>query len=293
MNYKLISIFAVLFIILAGTVGAVYVYETRIAVEPTPVVPVVPVTPTECTEEAKVCPDGSSVGRIGPNCAFAECPVVVVPPVKEGTVAELNQKILTNGVYITPLDVVTDSRCPADVTCVWAGEVTLKTTLEKAGVSKVVVLKMGVPTTFEHMLVTLVSVTPENNSKKPYTEDVYRFTFRVTADSAAVLPKTGTIKGTVTTSPTCPVERIPPEPGCAPKPYATAIKVRVEGTVAVIKTIQSNASGAFSASLPIGSYELEAVTENNAIFPRCGKIVAAVTADKTITADISCDTGIR
>lgn len=28
-----------------------------------------------CTMEAKLCPDGSSVGRIGPNCEFAPCPV--------------------------------------------------------------------------------------------------------------------------------------------------------------------------------------------------------------------------
>ncbi len=27
-----------------------------------------------CTEEAKICPDGSAVGRIGPNCEFADCP---------------------------------------------------------------------------------------------------------------------------------------------------------------------------------------------------------------------------
>ncbi|OGF69022.1 hypothetical protein A3H65_01870 [Candidatus Giovannonibacteria bacterium RIFCSPLOWO2_02_FULL_45_14] len=27
-----------------------------------------------CTEEAKICPDGSYVGRIGPNCEFAACP---------------------------------------------------------------------------------------------------------------------------------------------------------------------------------------------------------------------------
>jgi hypothetical protein len=27
-----------------------------------------------CTLEAKVCPDGSSVGRTGPNCEFAACP---------------------------------------------------------------------------------------------------------------------------------------------------------------------------------------------------------------------------
>jgi hypothetical protein len=29
---------------------------------------------TACTQEAKLCPDGSSVGRTGPNCEFAPCP---------------------------------------------------------------------------------------------------------------------------------------------------------------------------------------------------------------------------
>ena len=35
-----------------------------------------PLTPdgvTACTLEAKVCPDGTSVGRQGPNCEFAVC----------------------------------------------------------------------------------------------------------------------------------------------------------------------------------------------------------------------------
>lgn len=32
--------------------------------------------PTACTEEAKICPDGSAVGRTGPNCEFAPCPAV-------------------------------------------------------------------------------------------------------------------------------------------------------------------------------------------------------------------------
>ncbi len=27
-----------------------------------------------CTLEAKICPDGSAVGRTGPNCEFAACP---------------------------------------------------------------------------------------------------------------------------------------------------------------------------------------------------------------------------
>jgi hypothetical protein len=29
-----------------------------------------------CTMEAKLCPDGSYVGRTGPNCEFAACPIV-------------------------------------------------------------------------------------------------------------------------------------------------------------------------------------------------------------------------
>lgn len=29
---------------------------------------------TVCTMDAKLCPDGSYVGRQGPNCEFVECP---------------------------------------------------------------------------------------------------------------------------------------------------------------------------------------------------------------------------
>ncbi|MEK6840071.1 MAG: hypothetical protein AABX72_03950 [Nanoarchaeota archaeon] len=30
--------------------------------------------PVACTMDAKECPDGSAVGRIGPDCQFAPCP---------------------------------------------------------------------------------------------------------------------------------------------------------------------------------------------------------------------------
>lgn len=30
--------------------------------------------PVACTMDAKQCPDGSYVGRVGPNCEFAPCP---------------------------------------------------------------------------------------------------------------------------------------------------------------------------------------------------------------------------
>lgn len=31
-----------------------------------------------CTQEAKICPDGSAVGRAGPKCEFAPCPEAIV-----------------------------------------------------------------------------------------------------------------------------------------------------------------------------------------------------------------------
>lgn len=33
-----------------------------------------PTEPVYCTQDAKICPDGSYVGRIGPKCEFAPCP---------------------------------------------------------------------------------------------------------------------------------------------------------------------------------------------------------------------------
>lgn len=33
-----------------------------------------------CTMEAKLCPDGSYVGRTGPNCEFARCPTSSITP---------------------------------------------------------------------------------------------------------------------------------------------------------------------------------------------------------------------
>jgi len=40
---------------------------------------------TACTMEAKVCPDGTSVGRVGPDCEFAPCPTPSLLPTMEPT----------------------------------------------------------------------------------------------------------------------------------------------------------------------------------------------------------------
>lgn len=56
--------------------------NTELVVTPTPIESPEPTTPAgsdipegvACTMDAKLCPDGSAVGRQGPNCEFAACP---------------------------------------------------------------------------------------------------------------------------------------------------------------------------------------------------------------------------
>jgi len=57
----------VLIIVSAAVLGlAVFYYGSKPGIKE--------VKPVACTQEAKLCPDGSAVGRTGPNCEFAACP---------------------------------------------------------------------------------------------------------------------------------------------------------------------------------------------------------------------------
>lgn len=137
-----------------------------------------------CTMDAKMCPDGSYVGRVAPNCEFAECPSAPSSPsaeVKESNTAGINQKIfLGGGIYLTPIQVLADSRCPVDVTCIQAGDVTLRVRLEKDATSKEVEMKgEGSGVDFGPAVISLSDVSPEMNSKKPILEKDYKFTFKV------------------------------------------------------------------------------------------------------------------
>lgn len=61
-------IVAVVFLLIIGAGG--YMLWKKTETEPTLVA---------CTQEAMMCPDGSYVGRTGPNCEFAACPQVQEP----------------------------------------------------------------------------------------------------------------------------------------------------------------------------------------------------------------------
>ena len=60
---------------------------------------------TACTLEAKLCPDGSAVGRTGPDCSFAPCPdPSAIPPEVQEHINEKADLIGVTSLY--PNDIV-------------------------------------------------------------------------------------------------------------------------------------------------------------------------------------------
>lgn len=101
------------------------------------------------------------------------------------------------------------------------------------------------------------------------------------------------ISGIALLGPICPVERIPPDPACAPRPYKTKLSATNAEQTKTIKEFESDINGKFSVDLSAGEYII--ISANNAgIFSRClsqGSI--KVEKDKYTNITLNCDTGIR
>lgn len=65
----IVIVIAVAIVVVGGVFGYQYLTQPKEDNQPQD-------QQTACTMEAKICPDGSAVGRSGPNCEFAECPAV-------------------------------------------------------------------------------------------------------------------------------------------------------------------------------------------------------------------------
>jgi hypothetical protein len=70
-----------------------------------------------CTMEARICPDGSAVGRTGPNCEFAACPESISLPKGYTLEAYSVEKVsetacVKNSDCETPGEYLVLSRCP-------------------------------------------------------------------------------------------------------------------------------------------------------------------------------------
>lgn len=133
--------------------------------------------PAACTMDARLCPDGSYVGRVPPSCEFAACPGIET----SGTIeARIDQGSSALEVKVVPLAVVEDSRCPIDAICIQAGTVRVRAQVMSGTSSSVEVFALNEPVSVQGKTVTLVAVTPSAMASREIPLSEYVFTFTVT-----------------------------------------------------------------------------------------------------------------
>jgi hypothetical protein len=72
------------------------------------------------------------------------------------------------------------------------------------------------------------------------------------------------IRGRALVGPTCPVERDPPDPGCADRPYHGALAVAAASDGHMVASFETDAEGNFTVAVAPGEY-----TVRNVDGPRC------------------------
>ena len=273
---KLLSIVAVIVLLL---VGAMFFIKSK-QIE----------APVACTEEAKLCSDGTAVGRTGPLCEFAECPVVQLQTQKMSFDKTYTLKMDTpitfsDGLNVT-LKKIDDSRCKEGVQCIWAGELnpvfnawggTLGEAVEE--------VRLGTTTTKSMKLNGYTFVL---NSATENTATVI-ITKNSSSDKGSVL--SGYVTGYINIGPFCPVERVDqpcPVPASAYSSREVIVYASDAGTI--IKKGKIDAQGNYKIALSPGKYFIQI---NPAGIGAGEKKQAIITSEKTITVDFDIDTGIR
>ncbi len=276
----LIGIVIFLLILLVLITGAFYFYKSKEISTPVEVA---------CTMEAKQCPDGSYVGRSGPKCEFTACPSggPVATTTNENKfdqpiVAKINEQIVFPEAFIVVLKEINDSRCKPGVVCIWQGELSAR--FEVTTMSTSSDLRLGTV----------------NNKKVSWNG--YTFSLvNATENTATIIvsknqPTTsqGRVSGFVHMGPVCPVERNPPDPNCADRPYTQAnIVVINKDTGREQGRTETDTRGVFQFDLFAGRYVIKVLAPSMNSLPTCEEKEVIVKAAITTPVDISCDTGIR
>jgi hypothetical protein len=115
-----------------------------------------------CTMDAKMCPDGTYVGRTGPKCQFQACPSVKLPEQKPDTGTyntEIGKTVLVSGIGIMPIKIKEDSRCKDGVQCFWAGRLVVTTQLTSGSTQKQIDIDMGKIVDFAGKKITLTDMS--------------------------------------------------------------------------------------------------------------------------------------
>jgi hypothetical protein len=92
--------------------------------------------------------------------------------------AHLGETVTVDGPRVTPLKVLEDSRCPANVQCVWAGQVRLSVRIDLGSGSETREIVSNKPLSVADGALTLVEVVPVKKADQPTYSEEYRFGFK-------------------------------------------------------------------------------------------------------------------
>lgn len=124
-----------------------------------------------------------------PSSAPAPAPAPVPesqPPANEASElawAALGQQIVVGGIAVTPRELLEDSRCPANVQCVWAGQVRLRVATGLGSGETNLELTTSRPAPVMNGMLELVKVRPAKTSEAAIAPGDYRFGFRFSGGS--------------------------------------------------------------------------------------------------------------
>lgn len=100
----------------------------------------------------------------------------------------LGEAAVFEGLTVTPLRVVEDSRCPADVQCIQAGTVRVQVEIVSGMGTSTDTMAIGEHVTTEAEKVTLTGVSPGKRSTADIASDDYRITFEIERREMSVSP---------------------------------------------------------------------------------------------------------
>lgn len=132
-----------------------------------------------CTMDAMMCPDGTYVGRTGPNCEF-KCPDTNASTSPMTFTVGLEESFEVASTTVSVWAVTEDSRCASDVVCIQMGRVTIGLNIWSPSGNSVVELEPGKSATTETLNITLDEVQPYPVSSYKISDQEYRFVFTVT-----------------------------------------------------------------------------------------------------------------
>jgi len=125
---------------------------------------------------SETSPSGPGAGPYSAALEAAEAPFRSPGAVT----ARLGEEVDVHGVRVRPTEILEDSRCPVDATCVWAGRVRVRVAIEGVG-EPVLEIGQSADAGGTHRLL-LVAVAPPNWSRPPAGVDPNapkRFAFRL------------------------------------------------------------------------------------------------------------------